>query len=130
MTNFISQIKKQFENVSQLTINIDGDEYLMLSDDEANMRARREIRDSLWAFLSSFIRSHSSVDIPEKYIEKMQSEMCEQCNEIIYGLIKDNFDEFVEDAIDADGRGHFIATYDGKEIELKTDDETIYLYRI
>lgn len=40
-------------------------------------------------------------------------------------------DSFKEAAIDSDGRGHIISSYDGIEHEIKTDnDEWIFIYRV
>lgn len=101
--------------------------YLVYTDSQADLKAEDKIRESLWAFRSEFIYKYSDVDIQVKYIRQMQEEMCESCNEIIYGLIKSNFKDLVYDAIDSDGRGHFISWYDGKEIELEND---LYAYRV
>ena len=35
-----------------------------------------------------------------------------------------------EDIIGADGRGHFLSSYDGNENEITIDDETFYIYRL
>lgn len=104
-----------------------GGEYLVLTDDEAQERAREEIRESLWAFRAEFIAAHSTngwSDDCVKALEKMQGELCESANPIIEALIKD-IDHFVSDAILADGRGHFISGYDGEENE----EGEFYIYR-
>lgn len=51
---------------------------------------------------------------------------CESANEIVFLPIIEDFEDFVSDAIDADGRGHFLSTYDGEEVE----HEGFYLYRV
>lgn len=106
----------------------DGDEgtFLILTDEMADKRVKEYIRESLWAFKSEFILKHSKVKMPVIYLEELQGETCESCNELIFAILRD-FDEFVEDAINADGRGHFIAQYDGKEIELENG---LYMYRV
>jgi hypothetical protein len=38
-------------------------------------------------------------------------------------------DDFIEGLIDADGRGHNLAGYDGVENEEEYDGETYYIYR-
>lgn len=94
-------------------------EYLVLTDEEAEEEAKKEIKNTLWAFNSDFIIEHSKIEYNERVIEilrKIQSELCEGCQEFIEALIKD-FDEFCKDAIDADGRGHFLSYYDGAENE-------------
>jgi hypothetical protein len=41
-------------------------------------------------------------------------------------MIKD-MDDFVDDAIGADGRGHFLSHYDGNEVEDR--ESGLYIYR-
>ena len=58
----------------------------------------------------------------------MQSKKCEGANDAILALIKKTdggLDGFVEDAISADGRGHFLSSYDGDENE----ENGFYIYR-
>lgn len=105
--------------------NIGNEEYLVLTDEEANERTAEYINESIWAFNSGFIIDHS--DLPyeaSEMIEAFQRDKCESANETILALIND-FDEFVEDAISADGRGHFLSHYDGEEHET----ENYYIYR-
>lgn len=102
-------------------------EYLVLTDDEADEAARERIEESLWAFNTSFLRAHApslSSASAEKAIAKVQEELCEGANELIAALIP-NMAAFVRDAIAADGRGHFLAGYDGEENE----EGSFYIYR-
>ena len=79
-------------------------------------------------FNTDFILDHSNLsewnERTEKAFRKMQSELCEDANEIVKAIIT-NMDEFVSDAISADGRGHFLAGYDGEENE----QDEFYIYR-
>jgi hypothetical protein len=103
-------------------------EYLVCTDEEADQEVKENILDSLWAFDTEFILSHSKIecisDRTEKAFRKMQMELCESANEIIKAIIED-LDEFVADAISADGRGHFLSSYDGTENKI----EEFYIYR-
>ena len=68
----------------------------------------------------------------EEAIKKIQ-ELHEDANDALAEMIKD-FDEFVEDAVACDGRGHFLAGYDGVEHEVtyKSIDNVetdYYIYR-
>ena len=109
-------------------------EYLVLTDDEADKKAKEEIRQTLWAFNPDFILKHTkayenTTDYEDEAIIKalgeVQSRICDSANELVYALIND-FDEFCEDAIYSDGRGHFLSYYDGEE--HKSGD--YYIYRI
>ncbi len=111
-------------------------EYKVLTDEEADAAAREEIMESLWAFNAAFILhhtefyQHSTVDEDEAFVKALrdlQGRICEGANPIVEALIQ-NLDVFVEDAIDADGRGHFLSPYDGEENE--SADGKFYIYRI
>jgi hypothetical protein len=58
--------------------------------------------------------------------DKMRETLCEDANELVQSMVGDRLDELVTDAIGADGRGHFLASYDGDEVE----GGAAYLYRI
>lgn len=108
------------------TYEADGCEYLVLTDKEADEKARESILESVWAFNKSFLDCHSEAisEMDEDVFSKIQ-EMCEGANKTILRLI-DDVDHFVDDAILADGRGHFMSSYDGEENE----QDGYYIYRI
>jgi hypothetical protein len=100
-------------------------EWLILSDEDADERCSEAIRDSLWAFRTDFLRRHvTSVDALEA-LDGMRGKVCERSNPIVIALIRD-IDYLIEDAIRADGRGHFLAGYDHEEHE----ENGWYLYRV
>ena len=98
-----------------------NEEYMVLTDAEAQDKVAEYIKETVWAFTPDFLASHSGID--KEVFEKLQ-ESCETANDAIFKLIKD-FDHFVNDAVGADGRGHFLSSYDGNE-HMKGD---FYLYR-
>lgn len=107
-------------------------EYLVLTDSEANERAREYIENSAWAFNASFIADHTALGLngnAQAALTKMQGELCEDANDLVLGLIAD-FNKFVRDAIAADGRAHFMNTYDDEEHEVRIDNQTYYVYRV
>lgn len=100
----------------------DGSEFLVLTDTEANEIAQAYIADSLWAFNAEFILEACGLDSGSNVtcsLRQMQKDYCEGCNDFIYALVDRTcgIDEFTEQAIDADGRGHFLSSYDGEEGE-------------
>lgn len=112
----------------------DGAEYLVLTEEEADEKAGEYIRDSLWAFNPDFILQHcknyDDLDVYEydaaiESLKETQSKQCESLNGLIYALI-DDIDDFIADAINADGRGHFLSWYDGQEDE----SDGYFIYRI
>lgn len=101
--------------------------YLVLTDEEADDRCRDRITDSLWAFNASFIASHTRNGLSSectKALGEMQGRLCESASPIVEALIED-IDDFVSDAISADGRGHFLSSYDGNENE----EGDFFIYR-
>jgi len=129
----INDIKKV--EYSDNVFNVNGSNYLILTDEEADTKASEAIRELLWAFNANFIIDNSEkLTNAENYetlstaISKMQADLCEDANELIFALI-DDFDEFVDKAIAADGRGHFLSGYDGEENEQETENNLFYIYK-
>jgi hypothetical protein len=116
------------EGYNENYFDYEGKEYLVLTDEEADEKAGEYIKDSLWAFNSSFIIENSSIldfdEGSEKIIKAIQ-EQYENGNEAMKKLI-DDMDDFISNAISADGRGRFINSYDGEEIE----QEDYFIYRM
>ena len=105
-------------------------EYAVGTDKEANEACKEYIKDSTWAFRSSFICEYCN--LPQELaeaLEAMQSKKCEGANDSILALIEKTeggLDGFAEEAISADGRGHFLSSYDGNENEK----DGFFIYRI
>lgn len=96
---------------------VDSEEYLVLTDEEADEKVAEYIKDTVWAFNAGFIASHSKIDYDATItlVESLQDK-CEGSNDAVLSLI-DDFDEFVSDVIADDGRGHFLNNWDGAEEE-------------
>ena len=110
---------------------VDGMEYLVLTDGEADQMSQEYIEDSLWSFNADFILDTCGLDSSSnvsRSLRKMQEESCEGCNDFIRALEEGTcgIDEFVNQAILADGRGHFLSSYDGEEGE----QDGYFIYRI
>lgn len=120
-------------NENENTFEIIGNEYKVLTDEEADEETKESILNSLWAFNGYFILEHTDFyrtardyECKEftEALQQLQNSLCESANSIVKALIYD-LDEFVQDAVEADGRGHFISYYDGKENE----HNGLYIYR-
>lgn len=108
---------------------IESEDYLVLTDSEADEKVREYIEDTLWAFSADFIIGECGLDLSGvNSLRKMQKEACEGAQGFIKSLIEKTcgLDSFIESAISADGRGHFIAQYDGEEGE----QGEYYIYRM
>jgi len=86
----------------------------VLTDEEADKKAKERILDSVWAFNASFIACEIGKPELEEMIQGYQEAKCEGANDAILRLIDDT-DEFCDSAISANGRGHFLSGYDGNE---------------
>tara|TARA_R100000773_G_C4157081_1_gene76587 strand:- start:29 stop:487 length:459 start_codon:yes stop_codon:yes gene_type:complete len=121
----MEHIKFKINDDDTSYIDLDGENvnesYMVLTDEEADEKVKEYIEDSAWAFNSSFLAAHSKVD---ENVFKTLQEQCESSNEAVLSLI-DDFDHFVDDAILSDGRGHFLASYDGAEEEYSN----YFIYR-
>ena len=110
------------------TLEADGSEFFVLTDEEADAKAYEEIENSLWAFNADFIMDMCGFSRGEKSLIAMQENYCEGCNDFIKAIIEGTcgMECFVESAIESDGRGHFISYYDGEENE----QGEYFIYRI
>ena len=91
------------------------EEYLILTDSESDERVAESIKEFAWAFNPEFLAAHMT-DIDASDLKPIQ-EKCESANPVILKLI-DDVEHFVNDAVLSDGRGHFLASYDGDENDL------------
>lgn len=105
--------------------------YMCLTDSEADDKASESIKNSLWAFNASFIASETGLD--EEVIQAIiDNGKCESNNDTMYRLIEKlgSIDSFIEEAICADGRGHFMNSYDGEENEENVNGVIYFIYRM
>jgi hypothetical protein len=111
---------------------IDGIDYLVLTDSEADDRVAEYIEDSLWAFTPNFLSSVTGVDVSVFEAIQANGEYDDNNGAILSIISATNTDmrEVVEEAVRWDGRGHFLSQYDGEEVEVYADGEYYYCYRI
>lgn len=109
---------------------IDNDDYLVLTDEEADERAEDEGYETLWAFNAGFLFANSS-QIETDMIKRIQKEYCESAQPIIVKMLggEKKAREIVREAVSIDGRGHFLSRYDGHEREVTHNGKTFYIYR-
>ena len=104
-------------------------EYMVLSEHERYEKTKEYIRETLWAFSPSFLSKETG--LPKEVFSAL-SEKCESGNDAILALIEKTcgLDAFVEAAVEADGYGHFLASYDGREGKVTVEGEDYFIYRI
>jgi hypothetical protein len=102
-----------------------SDEYLILTDEQADMRAYNESEELLWAFNLEYLSEYVGFDAT--VLQPVQEKLCEGFNPIVSALLGTRKRECIQDSIDTDGRGHTLSGYDYEELELEGD---YYAYRI
>ena len=106
--------------------------YLVLTDEEADDAARESLRETLWAFQSSFLRQYIPAlrnGAAAQAFDKMRESLCEDANDLVAAMLGEREAECIDDAIACDGRGHTLAGYDGEEYDAEIDGERFYIYR-
>jgi len=103
-------------------------EYAVGTDEEADEACFEYIKESVWAFNPQFIAAECGMPEAEEIIKAAQHK-CESSNEAILAIIKGScgISSFVQSAISADGRGHFLSSYDSDEIY---NGDGFYIYRM
>jgi len=101
------------------TYEIGRSEFQVMDDDEADDACAEYIRESVWAFNASFLCHYVPEGLGEEEIESLRGDRCEDANQGLVALIEagSGMEDFISDAVSADGRGHFLNHYDGEERE-------------
>ena len=123
---------KDVKEYSDGEYEIDGIDYLVLTDSEAFEKVEEFIEENLWAFSPHFLTSVTGID--EIVFEAIQDNgKCEGNNEAIMSILDATYTSIKEVALEAIswyGRGHLLDRYSGEEIEVFADVEFYFCYRI
>ena len=127
---FTGKPSESIEDQGDNSYAIGDEEYLVLTDEEADEKLKEDIEQSIWAFNPDFIEGETGISGLAKLIKAASNE-CEKLNEPLLEIVEKTcgIDNFVQDADDADGRGHFLASYNDVENEVKVDGKIFYIYR-
>jgi len=106
-----------------------AEDWLILSDEEADAEAVESVRRDVWAFVPSFLVSYLPEGVTVDVVETLQQAKYEDAAPAILAMLGQRFEEFASDAIEADGRGHFLSSWDGCEHEFEHGGRTWYAYR-
>ncbi|MFS0643710.1 hypothetical protein [Siminovitchia sp. 179-K 8D1 HS] len=125
IAEYIGENTKNVNHEYGHIFSADGIEYRIYNEDEKQEALQKEIKNSVWAFNPSFLEDMTGLN---KEIFEMLAEKCESANDAVLKLIEKTcgLKKFVEKAVECDGAGHFLAYYDGEEIELDND---LFAYR-
>lgn len=110
--------------------NLDSGEYIVCDDATADALAYDYITDTLWAFDASFLACETGLD--ERCFSPIAEKLCEDANPAFAAMITGTcgLASFVQSAIQAYGRGHFLASYDGEEhyVRVNVQRKRVWLY--
>ena len=126
-----SQIQELCEIMNCSATELPGEleeNWLLATDSEADEHASELVLDSIWAFRPSFLSGATGID--QEVFEAIRANgRCEDNNNAIIAIIDSTcgITHFVAQAIQTEGRGHFISSYDGEEHEISGN---LYLYRL
>ncbi|MEO1076374.1 MAG: hypothetical protein AAFX41_10480 [Bacteroidota bacterium] len=116
------------ETYDDCLFSAEGGEYLVLDDDEAYERCEEYIRESVWAFRPEWLADYMPGGLSPDDVDSIRGDRCEDANDLLTALIEagEGMDLFVSNSIVADGRGHFLSSYDGEEHE----QGPFFIYRV
>ncbi len=97
----------------------ESEDWLILTDEEADTMAHERIKEDLWAFRAEFLLAYMPDGMTVEAIQAIQEQLCEDASPSFLSMVGDRLDELVSDAICSDGRGHFLSSYDGNEVDSK-----------
>jgi sugar/nucleoside kinase (ribokinase family) len=119
---------EKFTSLEQAVETYPTHRYHIMTDEHADEVVVECIRDSAWAFRPEFLETMT--EIPAA-VYSLLGEQCENSNDAVLTLIEKTcgFDEFARQVVLIDGRGQFIAHYDGEEIEIQIDGQPHFVYR-
>lgn len=115
--------------IKDKAISSGNSEWVVFSDRDADRSVYEFIKESLWSFRPKFISEMTGYDNDEVITLLTENEFEDgKLIEIVEHSC--GLDNFVNEAIKADGRGHFLSTYDGQETEIRVNGEYYYVYRV
>jgi hypothetical protein len=108
-------------------VSIDGDDYAMLTDEDADQECADYIRESVWSFRPEFLSGETGID---QSVFEALADKCEGANEGIRSIIDGScgMDSFVDAVTSADGRGPFLSSYDNEEHEYRDDNGDMWYF--
>ena len=110
---------ESFKHCGLEVFDVDGAEYAIGTDDECDKAAAENIKETVFAFQGWFIADHAPKGLSGEDIDALRGDKCEDINDAMTALVEagKGMEAFIDAAICADGRGHFISQYDGEELE-------------
>ena len=120
----------RFDSYGLTVLEIGTHSYAVGTDAECDAACLSYIEDTAWAFNGEFVcRVCGLPSELAQALDQWRSDKSDDANLVMLRLINrcSSIEEFTRQAIAADGRGHFLASHDGDEIEL---GDGLFAYRI
>jgi len=132
-TNKNTILRRLAESIGETPPNIEPNDWAIYSDSGADMACKDYIEETIGYFNASFLANVTK--LPEEVFVSIQEHHTSETtiNESIMAIVRATcgLDRLVEQAIKTDGRGHFLSSWDGEEIELgEIDGKEYFAYRI
>ena len=100
------------------TLEADGAEWLVLTDEEATELANEAIERDLWAFRPEFLENYMPDGVDASILQAIAEAKYEDASESFAAMLgEEGLESVKRDALASDGRGHFLAQYDFEERE-------------
>jgi len=125
----LGSLKLTLAEKIELENEFDG-EYMVCTDETADSNTKGEILSNLWAFRPEFLAIETG--LPAEVFSCLQEKLSEDSNETVRRLVQSTCGEksIVDAAVQNDGRGQFLAPYDGDEQVFTTKTgKVLYVYR-
>ena len=104
-------------------------DYLVLTEEEANAEAKKQVWSFLHHFEPNFVNRHLSVKLPEHKLVKLLADPCENCL-LIFIAFMDDYDLFMNEAIERYGRAYFLCYGDKKEYRVTFSGKEYCIYKL
>ena len=134
-TDTLGEILENYEHGEPLTIDLEHGEWILCNEETAQRLAEEYVEETLWAFRPSWLAGVTGLD-ESIFTLLAETGKCEDLNPVVTALIKgtgvdgdQRLAHVIWEAVNYDGRGHFLSSYDGEEIELEAEIGTLYVYR-
>lgn len=128
--NYNEEIKIEDIEYTEYGFKTESMDFLVLTDSEALRATEEYIKDTLWAFNASFLVQFLPDECKNQKIEKslsaLSEKLCEAANPLFLWIFREQIKDIIREAILSDGRGHFLAGYDGNENE----EGNYFIYRV
>jgi len=102
---------------------------LVLTDEEADEAVSEYIWDNAWTFSPKFLSAFTG--LPKRVFEALREDGAESNTAVLRLIEKTDggWKCFVREAVEADGRGHFLATFDGEETSFLHGGRVWFIYQ-